>query len=184
MPSPPGRFGRSGPGDPGPPPLPADELRVVDPSGRDVPPGGVGDCLRAARTPWRGYYKAEAYNSTAFTEDGFFRTGDLVRIDPEGRLIVVGRLKDVINRGGEKVSAAEVEAHLRAHPGVGDAALVAMPDARLGEKACARSSSRPSARCARGPSRVPARPGSCALQDPGPHRMPGGPPPDAARGGR
>ncbi|WP_331461108.1 AMP-binding enzyme [Micromonospora tarapacensis] len=72
-----------------------------------------------------------------FTTDGFLRTGDLVRRDDAGRLVVVGRIKDVVNRGGEKISVDEVEAHLVAHPAVRTAALVPVPDPRLGEKACA-----------------------------------------------
>jgi 2,3-dihydroxybenzoate-AMP ligase len=85
----------------------------------------------------RGYYRAEDYNARTFTSDGFYRTGDLIRMTDDGNIVVEGRIKDVVNRGGEKVSAAEVEEHLRAHPKVRDAAVVAMPDPALGEKCCA-----------------------------------------------
>ncbi len=122
---------------------PADEVRVVDPddpaapSTAEVPPGGVGALLTRGPYTIRGYYRAAEHNVTAFTADGFYRTGDLVRRTPDGYLEVVGRAKEQINRGGEKVAAEEVENHLMAHPAVLDAAVVAMPDAYLGERSCA-----------------------------------------------
>lgn len=121
----------------GRPMSPYDEIRVTDEDDRDVKPGEVGHLL--ARGPYtiRGYYKAEEHNARAFTADGFYRTGDLVRLTPEGNLIVEGRAKDVINRGGDKISAEEVEDHLLAHPAVHNAAVVAMPDDYLGERSCA-----------------------------------------------
>ena len=121
----------------GRPVSPDDEIRIVDERGRDVAPGAIGELL--ARGPYtiRGYYRAEAHNRTAFTEDGFYRTGDLVRRHPSGNLVVEGRRKDLINRGGEKISAEEVETLIVAHPAVLDVAVVAMPDPVLGERACA-----------------------------------------------
>ncbi|MCY1023006.1 (2,3-dihydroxybenzoyl)adenylate synthase [Pyxidicoccus sp. MSG2] len=116
---------------------PDDELRVVDEDDRDVAPGVLGQLLTRGPYTIRGYYKAEAHNARAFTSDGFYRTGDLVRLTPEGYLVVDGRVKDQINRGGEKVAAEEVENHLLAHPAVHDAAVVAIPDAFLGERTCA-----------------------------------------------
>jgi len=84
----------------------------------------------------RGYYKAPEKNREAFTRDGFYRMGDLVRrID--GNLYVEGRLKDVINRGGEKISCEEVENYILGHPKVKNVCVVAMPDPVFGEKACA-----------------------------------------------
>lgn len=115
----------------------ADEFRVVDQHGRQVPPGGLGELLVRGPCTLRGYYRAPDYNRSAFTPDGFLRTGDLVRIDAAGNLAVAGRIKDVINRGGEKVGAAELERHLVAHPAVRDCAVVAVPDPTLGEKTCA-----------------------------------------------
>jgi cyclohexanecarboxylate-CoA ligase len=82
-------------------------------------------------------YLDPADNEGAFTPDGWFRTGDLARIGTEGEIAVVGRLKDVIIRGGENISAKEVEDLLLSHPAVRDVAVVAMPDERLGERACA-----------------------------------------------
>jgi 2,3-dihydroxybenzoate-AMP ligase len=116
---------------------PADELRVVDEHDQDVPPGEVGQLLARGPYTLRGYYKDPKYNATAFTADGYLRTGDMVKITAAGDMVVTGRIKDVINRGGEKVSVEEVETHLLAHPGVRSIAVVAMPDATLGEKACA-----------------------------------------------
>ncbi|WP_424188017.1 (2,3-dihydroxybenzoyl)adenylate synthase [Actinokineospora sp. G85] len=116
---------------------PDDEIRVVDGEGVEVAPGELGQLLTRGPYTLRGYYRAEEHNARAFTPDGFYLTGDLVRELPSGHLVVDGRVKDVINRGGEKVSAEEVENHLLAHPLVHDAALVGVPDALLGERSCA-----------------------------------------------
>jgi 2,3-dihydroxybenzoate-AMP ligase len=118
-----------------------DEFRVLDPSAeREVPDGEVGEL--ACRGPYtlRGYFDAPEVNRAAFTSDGFYRTGDLVTAVWFGRersISVEGRLKDIINRGGEKISAEEVEVLLLRHPGIAAAAVVAMPDERLGERSCA-----------------------------------------------
>lgn len=114
-----------------------DEIRVVDEDGREVAPGETGQLLTRGPYTIRGYYKAEAHNARTFTADGFYCTGDLVRVTPEGYLVVEGRAKDQINRGGDKVAAEEVENHLLAHPAVHDAAVVAIPDPFLGERTCA-----------------------------------------------
>lgn len=116
---------------------PADELRVVDDAGRSVPLGEVGELVTQGPCTLRGYYRAPEYNAQAFTPDGLLRTGDLVRFTRDGDLVVTGRIKDVVNRGGEKVPTGEVEDHLRAHPRVHDVAVLAAPDAGLGEKTCA-----------------------------------------------
>jgi 2,3-dihydroxybenzoate-AMP ligase len=116
---------------------PADEIRIVDSNGKDVATGEIGELWCRGPYTIRGYFRAPERNREAFTADGFYRTGDVVRLDPSGNLVVEGRIKDLINRGGEKISAEEIEAHLIAHPAVGAAAVVAMPDDILGEKACA-----------------------------------------------
>ncbi len=117
---------------------PADEFKVVDPdTGEEVGPGGLGEVWCRGPYTIRGYYRAPEHNARAFTEDGFYKTGDLVRLHPSGNIIVEGRIKDTINRGGEKISAEEVENHLLAHPDVANCAYVAMPDPRLGERGCA-----------------------------------------------
>lgn len=116
---------------------PDDEVRVVDDQDRDVPDGQPGQLLTRGPYTIRGYFRAPEHNAVAFTPDGFYRTGDIVRRLPSGHLIVEGRAKEQINRGGEKISPEEVENHLLAHPSVHDAALVASPDRFLGERTCA-----------------------------------------------
>jgi 2,3-dihydroxybenzoate-AMP ligase len=121
----------------GRPMSPYDEVLVVDDHDVEVAPGEVGHLLTRGPYTIRGYYRADAHNRRAFTPDGFYRTGDMVRLTPDGSLVVVGRAKDQVNRGGEKIAAEEVEQHLLAHHGVLDAALVAITDAALGEKSLA-----------------------------------------------
>jgi len=116
---------------------PADEIRIVDTDGNDVALGEVGELWCRGPYTIRGYFRAPERNREAFSSAGYYRTGDLVRLDRSGNLVVEGRIKDLINRGGEKISAEEIEAHLIAHPAVDAAAVVAMPDETLGEKACA-----------------------------------------------
>ncbi|MEU0841515.1 AMP-binding protein [Streptomyces sp. NPDC005962] len=116
---------------------PDDEIRVVDADGVDVTPHTTGELLTRGPYTLRGYYRAADYNRTAFTEDGFYRTGDLVRQLPDGDIVIEGRKKDLVNRGGDKVSSDELEGHLRAHPAVLDAAVVPVPDEYLGERTCA-----------------------------------------------
>lgn len=116
---------------------PDDELLIVDDQDVPVAVGETGHLLTRGPYTIRGYYRAAEHNAVAFTPDGFYRTGDLVRLTPEGYLMVTGRAKDQINRGGEKIAAEEIENHLLAHPAVHDAAVVAVPDAYLGERTCA-----------------------------------------------
>lgn len=120
-----------------------DEVRVVDDDDQDVAPGTSGHLL--ARGPYtiRGYYDAPEHNRAAFTADGFYRTGDVVRQLSDGSLVVEGRSKDQINRGGEKIAAPEVEAQLCSHPEVEAAALVAVSDPYLGERSYAFVVARP-----------------------------------------
>lgn len=121
----------------GRPMSPADEVRIVDRTGADVADGEIGELWTRGPYTLRGYYRVPDHNATAFTPDGYYRTGDLVRRLPSGHLVVEGRSKDVINRGGENVSAAELEEHLLAHPIVAQAAVIALPDQTLGELVCA-----------------------------------------------
>ncbi|MGJ6967944.1 (2,3-dihydroxybenzoyl)adenylate synthase [Streptosporangium sp. G11] len=116
---------------------PADEILVVDSDGAEVAPGEVGELLTRGPYTLRGYYRAPEHNARSFTSDGFYRTGDLVRALPSGHLVVEGRDKDQINRGGDKISAEELENHLLAHPAVHDAAVVGTPDPVMGERTCA-----------------------------------------------
>lgn len=116
---------------------PGDEYKIVDPAtGDEVPPGEVGEFWCRGPYTIRGYYRAPEHNARAFSSDGFYKSGDLVRLHHTGNLVVVGRIKDCINRGGEKISAEEVENHIIAHPSVANCAYVAMPDPLLGERAC------------------------------------------------
>ena len=115
---------------------PADEIRIVDEQGHDVPDGEIGELICRGPYTVRGYYNAPDKNRAAFTSDGFYRMGDMVRrID--GNLYVEGRLKDIINRGGEKISCEEVENYILGHPKIKNVCVVAMPDETFGEKACA-----------------------------------------------
>jgi 2,3-dihydroxybenzoate-AMP ligase len=121
----------------GRPVSPDDEIRIVGPDDTPVADGEPGELLTRGPYTIRGYYRADEHNARAFTADGFYRTGDVVRRDRGGNLIVEGRAKDLINRGGEKISAEEIENLLLAHPAVLEAAAVAMPHAVLGEQTCA-----------------------------------------------
>jgi len=116
---------------------PDDEISVVDETDQPVALGEPGELLTRGPYTIRGYYHAEETNRNSFTNDGFYRTGDIVRVHSSGNLVVEGRLKDLINRGGEKVSAEEIENLILAHPKVLNVAVVAMPDPVLGERSCA-----------------------------------------------
>lgn len=120
---------------------PADHFVVLGPGSEDeVPDGAVGELCCAGPYTLRGYFDAAEHNRGAFTSTGLYRTGDLVSVQTYGAarfLSVEGRLKDVINRGGEKINAEEVEVLLLRHPDIVSAAVVAMPDERLGERSCA-----------------------------------------------
>ncbi|MER6019581.1 (2,3-dihydroxybenzoyl)adenylate synthase [Streptomyces anulatus] len=116
---------------------PDDEILVVDDEDREVPPGETGHLLTRGPYTIRGYWNAPEHNARSFTEDGFYRTGDIVRVTDTGHIVVEGRAKDQINRGGEKIAAEEVENHILAHPAVHDANVVAEPDPYLGERVCA-----------------------------------------------
>lgn len=115
----------------------ADELRVVDPQGKPVPQGEEGELLVRGPYTFNGYFRAERDNERSFDPDGFFRSGDVVRLRSDGYLVVTGRVKDVICRGGETISAADLEEQLHTHPSIFSAAAVALPDSYLGEKICA-----------------------------------------------
>lgn len=116
---------------------PDDEVLVVDDHGHPVAPGEVGHLLTRGPYTIRSYHNDPGANARSFTEDGYYRTGDMVQQLPGGYLVVQGRAGDHINRAGEKISAEEIEDHLLAHAGVFDAAVVSMPDPYLGERSCA-----------------------------------------------
>jgi acyl-CoA synthetase (AMP-forming)/AMP-acid ligase II len=112
------------------------ELRIVDDAGCELPPGSDGEVLVRGPAMFLGYGDP-AQTEQAITADGFFRSGDIGRISATGTLTITGRKKDLIIRGGENISAREIEDALQGHPAVAEAAVVAMPHARLGEGICA-----------------------------------------------
>ncbi len=116
-------------------PLPGAEVRVVDHDDRPLPVGETGRLQLRSCSNFGGYLKRPHLNGT--TDDGWFETGDLARLDAQGYIRITGRSKDVIIRGGENIPVVEIEALLYRHPAVALAAIVAYPDARLGERACA-----------------------------------------------
>ena len=116
---------------------PDDEVRLVDEEDNEVVPGEVGEFLARGPYTLRGYYSAPEHNRRAFTSDGFYRSGDLMRQHPSGNYLVEGRKKDLINRGGEKISAEEIENLILTHPAVQNVACIPMPDPVLGERMCA-----------------------------------------------
>jgi len=116
---------------------PDDEVRLVDEEGREVAPGEVGELTCRGPYTLRGYYGVPEYNARQFTPDGFYRSGDLMRLDPSGNYVVEGRKKDLVNRGGEKISAEEIENLILSHPSVQNIACVPIPDPNLGERMCA-----------------------------------------------
>ncbi|MDF3293945.1 (2,3-dihydroxybenzoyl)adenylate synthase [Streptomyces silvisoli] len=113
-----------------------DEMKVVGPDGTEVASGELGELLTRGPYTVAGYYRNAEATAKSFTEDGFYRTGDLVRLDPRGNVTVEGRVSDAINRGGEKISAEELESVARRHPNIADAAGVAMPHSLYGEAVC------------------------------------------------
>jgi 2,3-dihydroxybenzoate-AMP ligase len=121
----------------GRPICPDDEVLLLGEDDQPVAPGEVGElCCRGPYT-LRGYFRAAEHNARAFTPDGFYRSGDLMRQHPSGNYMVEGRKKDLINRGAEKISAEEIENLILMHPAVQNVACVAMPDPVMGEKNCA-----------------------------------------------
>ncbi|MFV0410071.1 MAG: AMP-binding protein [Paracoccus sp. (in: a-proteobacteria)] len=116
---------------------PDDDIRIIGEDGQRVPPGEVGQLAVRGPYTFRGYYRAPEQNARAFDAEGFYYSGDLVRRRADGNLQVVGRVKDQINRGGEKIAAEEIENLLMQHSAITAAALVPAHDATLGEKSVA-----------------------------------------------
>ena len=121
-------------------PITGTELKIVDDAGKEVPRGEAGELWGRGSSSSSGYYKnVEATKQVWGTlgKDGWFHTGDIAMLDQEGNLTLVGRKKDMILRGGQNIFPKEIEDMLRRHPKILDAAVVAMPDPMMGEKACA-----------------------------------------------
>jgi len=117
--------------------VPRSELKVLDETGAPVPAGQVGEAYSRGPGLMLGYWRDEEQTEQVLTEDGWYRTKDLVRVDEEGYVYVVGRLSDMIIRGGSNVSPAEVERALREQPAVRDAVVVGVPDAIYGQEVVA-----------------------------------------------
>ena len=121
----------------GKPTCPYDTYKAVTPEGKELPPNQPGELMIKGPGVFTGYYKAPEENAKVFDEEGFFRTGDLARIDEKGYVTLTGRIKEMINRGGESISATEIEKLIIGHPDVALVAVIPMPDPMLGEKVCA-----------------------------------------------
>lgn len=122
----------------GKPLCPDDEFRIIDENGNDVETGKSGELIVRSPCTIFNYYGDYKQNKHSFSHNGYFyHSGDKVRVTPQGNLVVEGRIKDLIIRGGENIPCAEVEFHISAHPGVEDASIVGIPDELLGEKSCA-----------------------------------------------
>lgn len=120
----------------GRPCCPYDDFRILDEFGDTLGAGREGEL--AARGPgiFTGYLKADAENAKAFDRNGYFRTGDMARINPDGTVTITGRIKDIIIRGGENISAVEVEEAVVTYPQIEQASAVGMPDKEMGERVC------------------------------------------------
>jgi len=116
---------------------PDDEVWVADENGNPLPSGTIGRLMTRGPYTFRGYYKSPEHNAASFDAEGFYCSGDLIEINPQGYITVQGREKDQINRGGEKIAAEEIENLLQRHADVIHAALVSMQDELMGEKSCA-----------------------------------------------
>jgi len=121
----------------GRPTCPYDTYKVVDKEGNELPPNTQGELVLKGPGVFTGYYNNPEENKRAFTGDGFFRTGDVATIDEKGYITLTGRIKEMINRGGESISATEIERLINRHPDVAAVAVIPMPDPIMGERVCA-----------------------------------------------
>jgi 2,3-dihydroxybenzoate-AMP ligase/mycobactin salicyl-AMP ligase len=113
-----------------------DHWKVLDEQERELPANTEGELAAKGPCVFTGYYRSEGDNREIFTRDGYFKMGDLGRIDEKGHIYITGRKKDVIQRGGEGIIPSEIERMLSLHPDIEAVAVVGMPDPRLGERAC------------------------------------------------
>ncbi len=121
----------------GRPTCPYDTYKVIDQDGNELPPNTQGELVLKGPGVFTGYYNNPEENREAFTKDGFFRTGDLATIDENGYIRLTGRIKEMINRGGESISATQIERLINRHPDVAAVAIIPMPDPVMGERVCA-----------------------------------------------
>jgi 2,3-dihydroxybenzoate-AMP ligase/mycobactin salicyl-AMP ligase len=130
----------------GKPTCPYDSYKVVDRDGKELPANTPGELLIKGPGVFTGYYRNPEENEKMFDKDGYFKTGDVAKMDGSGNVTLVGRIKEMINRGGESISAVEVEKLISDHPDVVLVAAVPMPDPEMGERVCAYIQPRPGAR--------------------------------------
>jgi yersiniabactin salicyl-AMP ligase len=121
----------------GKPLSPYDDVKIVDDDGNFLDQGCIGELYIKGPYSIRGYYNADEHNEKDFTNDGYYKTGDMGLFTDGGNLKITGRKKEQINRAGEKIATSEVESYLNALPGVESSAVIAVPDEKLGEKICA-----------------------------------------------
>jgi len=121
----------------GRPCCPYAEYKIIGQDGSELAANAVGELVVKGPDVFTGYYRSPEENREVFTKEGFFKTGDLARIDDLGNIRITGRIKDIIIRGGENISATEIEKLIIAHPGVEDVSVIGMPDRELGERICA-----------------------------------------------
>jgi len=127
----------------GRPTCPYDSYKVVDRDGEALPANSPGELVIKGPGVFTGYYGGPRERENDFTADGYFRTGDITKIDGKGNVTLLGRLKEMINRGGESISAVEIEKLITGHPDVCQVAVVPMPDPEMGERVCAYIQPRP-----------------------------------------
>jgi 2,3-dihydroxybenzoate-AMP ligase len=121
----------------GVPTCPYDSYKIVDQDGNELPPNNPGELMVKGPGIFSGYYKMPQENEKVFDKKGYFRTGDQAMINAQGDFVLTGRIKEMINRGGESISAIEMENLMLTHPEITAVAVVPMPDPEMGEKACA-----------------------------------------------
>ncbi|MBN2402941.1 MAG: AMP-binding protein [Spirochaetes bacterium] len=121
----------------GRPTCPYDTYKVIDQNGNALPTGSAGELVLKGPGVFTGYYNNPEENKNVFTKDGFFKTGDVAMIDENGYIKLTGRIKEMVNRGGESISATEIERLIVCHPGVVAVAIIPMPDPFMGERVCA-----------------------------------------------
>jgi len=121
----------------GKPTCPYDTYKVIDKDGNELPANTQGELVLKGPGVFTGYYQNPEENKKAFNKNGFFRTGDMARIDKKGYITLTGRIKEMINRGGESISATEIERLINRSPDVKAVAVIPMPDPLMGERACA-----------------------------------------------
>jgi len=121
----------------GKPTCPYDTYKVVSPDGKELPLNTPGELRIKGPGVFTGYYGAPEENAKVFDREGFFGTGDLAKIDERGYVTLTGRIKEMINRGGESISATEIEKLIIGHPEVALVAVIPMPDPVMGERVCA-----------------------------------------------